>query len=262
MKAITIFNLFIARAIGMGIIAALALKLFSCSQEKTEPVIPVAQETGTVTDMDGNTYKTIKIGTQWWMAENLEVIHYQNGDTIPNVTSDTEWTNLLTGAYCHYDNSEANVTTYGRLYNWYAINDSRGIAPKGWHVPSDKEWKQLEMFFGMSPSAANDIGHRGTDEGGKLKETGYAHWLNPNTDATNTSGFFALPGGYRSGYDGNYGSMGGNAMFWSATKLSINDAWARYLCYNDSEVYRFKNYKPYGFSVRLVRDNCLFDYLR
>ena len=152
-------------------------------------------ETGTVTDIDGNTYQTVKIGDQWWMAENLKVTCYRNGDAIPNITDGTTWASLSTGAYCEYNNDINNVATYGRLYNWYAVTDSRNIAPAGWHVPSDAEWKQLEMYLGMSQSEADATGWRGTDEGGKLKEVGTMHWNSPNTGATNESGFTALPGG-------------------------------------------------------------------
>lgn len=105
---------------------------FSCSDKPTS-----SEQTETISDIDGNTYDIIKIGNQWWMAENLKVTHYQNGDPIPNVISSSDWVNLKTGAYCIYDNNFANVATYGRLYNWYAVVDKRNIAPKGWHVPTD-----------------------------------------------------------------------------------------------------------------------------
>jgi uncharacterized protein (TIGR02145 family) len=127
------------------------------------PTVPV------VTDIDGNVYQTVTIGAQVWMAENLKVTHYRNGDPIPNVTDTAAWEGLSTGAYCEYDNDINNVATYGRLYNWYAVDDSRGLAPEGWHVPSDDEWKQLEMYLGMSQSEADDYGWRGTDEGGEVK---------------------------------------------------------------------------------------------
>jgi uncharacterized protein (TIGR02145 family) len=156
-----------------------------------------SQASGTVTDIDGNVYETIQIGTQWWIKENLRTTHFRNGDPIPLVTDDTAWAGLSTPAYCEYGNDPANVTDYGRLYNWYAVADSRYIAPQGWHVATDEEWKQLEMYLGMSQSEANLTGIRGTVEGGKLKEAGTVHWQSPNTGATNESGFTALPGGYR-----------------------------------------------------------------
>jgi uncharacterized protein (TIGR02145 family) len=199
----------------------------SSYQESSSPY-----STGSVTDIGGNVYQTIKIGDQWWMMENLKVTHYRNGDPIPHVTDGGTWKGLSTGAYCNYGNDPGNVETYGRLYNWYAVDDSRSIAPEGWHVPTDEEWKQLEMYLGMSQGQADDTGWRGTNEGGKLKETGTTHWQSPNTGATNESGFSALPGGYR-GYDGYFYTMGFTANFWSSTELYSYLAWHRYLSFDD-----------------------------
>ncbi len=198
--------------------------------------------TGTVTDIDGNTYQTVKIGDQWWMAENLKVTHYRNGDPIPNVTGDTEWKYLTTGAYCNYDNDANNATTYGRLYNWYAVNDSRNIAPTGWHVPSDAEWQTLLNYLGGSSTA-----------GGKLKETGTSHWNSPNTGATNESGFSALPGGCRV-RNGGYTNMGDYANFWSSTECSSASGWPRALSYGSSGVRRQYPDGQVGFSIRCMRD--------
>jgi uncharacterized protein (TIGR02145 family) len=210
-------------------------------------------EENTVTDIDGNVYQTVTIGPQVWMAENLKVTHYRNGDAIPNVTDNATWAGLSTGAYCEYNNDINYVATYGRLYNWYAAVDSRNIAPAGWHVPTDAEWKQLEMFLGMSQAQADVTGWRGTTEGGKMKEAGTTHWLSPNTGATNESGFSGLPGGYRY-FDGFYYGIGYSASFWSSTEGSSNGAWIRRLGLSNSVVYRFSYGKPYGFSVRCVRD--------
>lgn len=207
----------------------------------------------TVTDIDGNVYQTVTIGSQVWMAENLKVTHYRNGDPIPNVTDNATWSGLTSGAYCNYNNDTDNVATYGRLYNWYAVDDSRNIAPEGWHVPTDEEWKQLEMNLGMSQAQADGTGWRGTDEGGKLKETGTTHWVSPNTGATNESGFSALPGGGRYFY-GSFDYMGLDATFWSSTEGSSLIAWYRNLYYYDSQVSRYYYYKRYGFSVRCVQD--------
>ena len=208
----------------------------------------------TVTDIDGNVYQTVTIGDQVWMAENLKVTHYRNGDPIPNVTDSTEWVGLSTGAYCNYNNDDAYVGTYGRLYNWYAVGDSRNIAPAGWHVPSDEEWKQLEMYLGMSQTEADERGDRGTDEGGKMKESGTSHWNSPNTGATNESGFSALPGGRRvCGSDGCFGSMGNHGYFWSSTEY-YSSAWERSLHYYGAWVSRGSFYKRSGFSVRCVKD--------
>jgi len=199
------------------------------------------QTTGTVTDYDSNVYKTVKIGDQWWMAENLKVTHYRNGDPIPNVTDATEWNALTTGAYCNYDNNSSNAEIYGRLYNWYAVTDSN-IAPEGWHVPSDAEWETLVNYLGG-----------GSVAGGKLKETGTTHWNSPNEGATNESGFAALPGGYRY-VNGYFYYLGDFAHVWSSTEYGSYSAWARKLYYGGAHVNRYDYYKQDGFSVRLVRD--------
>jgi uncharacterized protein (TIGR02145 family) len=163
----------------------------------------------TVTDIDGNVYQTVTIGTQVWMAENLRVTHYRNGNAIPFVPDSATWNYTLTyGAYCEYNNDINNVTTYGRLYNYYAANDSRGIAPAGWHIPSWAEWNTLSDWLNGDAVA-----------GGKEKEAGYAHWMSPNTDATNSSSFTALPGGVRNNLTPGWGyhEMGATANFWTST---------------------------------------------
>ena len=198
-----------------------------------------------MTDQDGNTYQTIQIGTQVWMSENLKVTHYRDGTAIPTGHSNSEWNNLSTGAYCAYDNNESNADTYGYLYNWYAVNDSRNIAPEGWHVPTDDEWTILTDYLGGSSVA-----------GGKMKETGTEHWNSPNTGATNESGFTALPGGYRQ-YNGNYNysyPMGNYGYFWSSTESSSSSARGRELNYNNSAVNRHNYPKRSGFSVRCLMD--------
>ncbi len=217
-------------------------------------LIPVDEnETNTITDIDGNVYKTIKIGNQLWMAENLKVTRYRNGDTLPKVVGNTEWQNLTIGGYCVYDNNEGNANTYGNLYNWHTVNDVRNIAPSGWHVPSDEDWKELELFLGMSRSEADKLGTRGTDEGGKLKETGTVHWIDPNTGATNETDFSALPGGYR-GSNGRYYYMGYVAHFWSSTKIDNRTAWDRRLHYSHSYVDRINSGILDGFSIRCIKD--------
>jgi uncharacterized protein (TIGR02145 family) len=142
-----------------------------------------------------------------------------------------------------YDGDESNVATYGYLYNWYAVDDSRNIAPEGWHVPTDDEWQILVDYLGGSSVA-----------GGKMKETGTEHWNSPNTGATNESGFSALPGGYRDYSNGDYTNMGYYGYFWSSTEYSSYRAWNRILYYDNSDVYRHSSYKQNGFSVRCVRD--------
>ena len=198
---------------------------------------PVSPE---MTDIDGNVYHTIKIGNQVWMAENLKVTKYRDGTAIPNITNNIDWTSLSTGAYGVYDNDETNKNLYGYLYNYYAVDDSRNIAPEGWHVPTDDEWTTLIDFLGGSSIS-----------GGKMKEAGTAYWNNPNSGATNESGFTALPGGYR-GYV--YNNMGNYSFFWSSTESSNADAWTRFLYYNYSGISRNYYDKTGGCSVRCIRD--------
>ena len=197
----------------------------------------------TVTDIDGNVYSTVTIGTQVWMAENLKVTHYRNGDPIAKVTDDTEWSTLTTGAYGNYNHDDGNADIYGSLYNWYAVNDSRSIAPDGWHVPSDAEWQTLVGYLGGYAVA-----------GGKMKETGTTHWNSPNTGATNESGFSAIPGGYRDGHEGYCSDIGSHADFWSVTEYDSNCAWYRALSYDCPDVGNNYDNKRSGFSVRLVRE--------
>jgi uncharacterized protein (TIGR02145 family) len=195
---------------------------------------------GAVTDIDGNVYKTVMIGTQEWMVENLKVTHYRNGDPIPNINDGPTWSGLTTGAYCEYDNEINNVATYGRLYNWFAVADSRNMAPAGWHIPSDAEFQTL-------------VDYLGENAGGKLKTTGTTNWLDPNTGATNESGFSGVPGGLRASY-GSYMEISYYSYFWSSTLSGSVDAWYRSLYYNYTEVGRGKGEIRDGFSVRCVKD--------
>jgi uncharacterized protein (TIGR02145 family) len=199
--------------------------------------------TGTVIDIDGNIYQTVTIGTQVWMAENLKVTHYRNGDAIPNVTDDATWVGLTTGAYCNHNNDAKNVAIYGRLYNWYTVGDSRNIAPTGWHVPTDDEWQTLIDYLGGDAVA-----------GAKMKEERTTHWCSFNIPATNQSGFSGLPGGGRRDY-GTYINIGDFGSFWSSTENNSSSAWYRTLDCSSSAVYR-SNYfnKQAGFSVRCVKD--------
>ena len=218
----------------------IGLVAFWSSEENTTE--STTEEDLTVTDIDGNVYQTIIIGEQEWMMENLKVTHYRDGTAIPTGHSNSDWSNLSTGAYAVYNDDESNADTYGYLYNWYAVDDSRNIAPEGWHVPTDDEWQILVDYLGGSSVA-----------GGKMKETGTEHWNSPNTGATNESGFTALPGGYRIG-NGYYFSMGNYGYFWSSTESSSNFAWYRELGYYHSAVGRHSGSKQIGFSVRCVRD--------
>ena len=210
----------------------------------------------TIIDIDGNVYETIAIGEQVWMKENLKVTHYNDGSEIPTGYSNSEWVNLSTGAYAVYDDNESNADTYGYLYNWYAVDDERGVCPEEWHVPTDDEIKQLEMYLGMSQEEADDTGYRGTNEGSKL--AGRADLWNDgaleNNPEFGTSGFDFLPGGYRSYSNGSYYYMGFYGDFWSSTESNSGSAWGRRLGYYYSEVDRSNYYKRIGFSVRCIRD--------
>ena len=172
----------------------------------------------------------ITIGTQVWAQCNLDVTTYRNGDPIPQVTDPTAWANLTTGAWCWYANDSANGPVYGKLYNWHAVNDTLhgGLAPVGYHVPTDAEFTTLI-------------------------EVGLCHWNSPNTDATNTSGFTGLPGGIRSEI-GNYASIGYRGTWWSSTEGSTSTAWGRDLSTPDGNSDRYSNGKTAGLSVRVIKD--------
>ena len=213
---------------------------------------------------DGYTYDLVAIGDQCWFAENLRSEHYANGDAIPGDLSDGEWENAVDtnlGAQAVYgegtsvvysgsDDEVMNLANYGRLYNWYAVDDSRGLCPSGWHVPTDGEYMTLEMSLGMSESEANGTGGRGTDQGTQMKSSASD---SPAWNGTNTSGFSGLAGGYRfSGGDFHYG--GNYGYFWSASAYGIY-AWYRKLNGGNTEVNRDTNSsRRDGFSVRCVRD--------
>lgn len=231
------------------LIAFVAIVISSCSKDvddstngKTTAVFNSNVSYGSMTDQDGNVYKTVTIGTQTWMAENLRTTTYNDGTAIPNVTDNDSWVSS-TRAYCNYNNTTRTdtIATYGRLYNWYAVNTGR-LAPKGWHVPTDAEWTTLTTYLGGESVS-----------GGKLKETGTTHWTTPNTGATNETGFTALPNGYRNGL-GTYSNIGRSGYWWSSTENSSTGAWSSSMYYNDTDVYRSLFNKRYGFSVRCIRD--------
>jgi len=230
----------------------ITLTFISCA--KDSPIEAKKDGANTITDIDGNKYKIIKLGEQWWMAENLRVTHYRNGEPIPNITDNTEWKSLTSGAFCYYNNNTDNSKLYGALYNWFAINDSRNIAPKGWHVTTDEDWKLLEITCGMEQSLADKRGWRGTNEGGMLKEAGTEHWTEPNSGATNESGFNVLPGGSRYSANGGFFDMGAYAFFWSSNYDSNDFAWCRNFSYRRSDIFYGTFMTNYGLSVRCVKD--------
>jgi uncharacterized protein (TIGR02145 family) len=198
--------------------------------------------TSAVTDIDGNVYHTVTIGTQVWMVENLKVTKYRDGTPIRQVNDHDTWLGINDyGAYCDYNNDEDKSLTYGHLYNWYAATDSRNIAPEGWHVPSFNEFVILLNSLGGSKVA-----------GGKLKEAGLAHWLSPNIGATNESGFNAIPGGVHNaaGFD----LLGGISSWWTTTESDNGSAYTRYVLYYDDSFNTHIVNKLFGNSIRCVKD--------
>ncbi len=224
----------------------------SCKKDNTDKA---ALETGTVIDVDSNVYKTVKIGGKWWMAENLKVKKFANGDNVefvPSSGADTLWSHKKTSAYCILNEQ------FGLLYNYYSVADARKLAPTGWHIPSDDEWKELEMYLGMSKNEADKNNWRGNDQGNKLKVVGgdASIWAK-STDAynvfgNNESGFSAMGGACRM-FDGQWGDLTHTAFWWSSTVNDTN-AWYRALDYDKANVFRYYGAKGYGFSVRCVKD--------
>jgi uncharacterized protein (TIGR02145 family) len=218
-----------------------ATKAYVDNALKELGLIPV-NYSGLLSDIDGNTYKTVTIGTQTWMAENLRVVRYKDGTAIPLVTDTIEWANLTTPGYCWYNNDEDNYkVAFGALYNWYAAS-AGNLCPEGWHVPTNDEWITLATFLG---GTGND--------GGKLKESGTAHWSSPNTGATNETGFSALPAGFRY-LNGVFDTFGQVGYWWSATEY--NASWAYYCrLHHDNTSFGSPYYvKVDGFSVRCLKD--------
>lgn len=208
---------------------------------------------GKVEDADGNIYYTLQIGENEWTGSNLRTGKYSNGDVIPVVTDEKKWSSLTSGAWTVYNNDYELQTVYGNLYNWYAVTDERGLCPAGWRVPTDGDWKVLEMTLGMSSASSNRVGIRDRYAGGKLKETGTGHWLSPNILATNEYGFTALPGGYRHPR-GQFYTLRRNLNWWTSTGHDEYNAWYRNIYYNNAAIYRNIYGKTSGFSVRCVRD--------
>ena len=199
-----------------------------------------------ITDVEGNSYKTVYIGTQQWMGENLKTSKYSDGTTIPNITDNTQWINNTTGAWAYYNNDVANNAKYGKLYNWYAVskttNGNKNVCPTGWHLPTDAEWTILTDYLGGTSVA-----------GGKMKEVGTTNWTSPNTSATNESLFTGIPGGYRL-RKGNYEYIGANCYWWGSTESNTTDAWWRELHFSYGTAFRFSGNKKLGFYARCLRD--------
>ncbi|MBS1533961.1 MAG: fibrobacter succinogenes major paralogous domain-containing protein [Bacteroidetes bacterium] len=215
----------------------LLLVLVSCSQEETKTKNQLASRLGAPIATN-----TVQIGSQIWMTKNLNVSHYRNGDPIPQVTDPSQWANLTTGAWCYYQNNTANGRVYGKLYNWYAVNDPRGLAPSGYHIPTDTEYSELINSLGGTNVA-----------GAALKESGTVHWNSPNSGASNSSGFTGLPGGTCQ-VNGSYYGLGILGCWWTATENNSCCAWYYTFAYNGNTVSKVNYGKNGGLSIRCIKD--------
>jgi uncharacterized protein (TIGR02145 family) len=221
----------------------------SCNYSKNNKVVNNEIDTNIVKDIDGNIYHKVNIGGQTWLKENLKVTHFSNGDPIPQIKDDIEWANDTIGAYCDYNNDTSISAVYGKLYNWYAVDDKRGVCPNGWHVATYDEFSELCYLY-QSPF----------DCGKYLKEAGTAHWKD-SSDATNISGFTALPGGHRD--KKGFWWLGAYAFFWNREEykgeyyLSEQDGGCAYECSFQPGTYFNHDwgYKYRGMSVRCVKDS-------
>lgn len=196
---------------------------------------------GPISDIDGNIYQTVTIGTQTWMSENLKTTKYSDGTAVPNIVDLTTWAGIKSPSYCWYDNDISNKTIYGALYNWYTVNTGK-LCPSGWHVPSDAEWETLSNLVGGQV-------------GGKLKETATAHWRSPNIGADNSTGFLALPGGYRQ-TNGYFNEILHIGFFWTASAPTADPAkaWVRFIYSEYATLFNAYDWKNSGFSVRCIKD--------
>ena len=238
---------------------AVFLILVVTACDKTDHPIEDEPDAETVKDIDGNKYNTIKIGSQVWTVENLKTTRYNDGTEITNVTSGSQWGNLTTGAYCNYDNLESNAVTYGRLYNWHAVNTGK-LAPAGWHVPTNEEWVTLESyllnngynydgsssFYYFGKALAADTGWQFSNKVGSVGNTDYPEYRNK-------SGFSALPGGKRSP-DGTFSEIGYSGYWWTNTTNGSNFALYRNIWFGEIGFGRASNFKKMGQSVRCIKD--------
>jgi uncharacterized protein (TIGR02145 family) len=229
---------------------AISLKVEDKTQSSginfTSTGTPVGSFQNNIADVDGNSYKTVKIGDQVWMAENLKVSKFSDGTDIPNVSDGTQWSNLTTSAWAYCNNDAVNNAKYGKLYNWYTLsptmNGNKNVCPSGWHVPTDAEWTVLTEYLGGEIIA-----------GGKMKEVGITSWNSPNTYATNISFFTGIPAGERY-FGGGYGDIGRFGYWWSSTEDGEGGVWNRKLYLNNGYIGSNHGSKGDGFSVRCLKD--------
>lgn len=206
-----------------------------------------------VADAEGNQYKTVQIGNQLWMAENLRTERYCNGDIIANVQDSVQWGNLTSGAWVYMNNNPSNQIPYGKLYNSYAVFDGRNICPCGWHVPTDAEWNTMIRFLDVNYNPTI-LGEQSSVAGGKIKTTGTQYWQAPNEGATNESGFSGLPGGSRGDLITFYG-LNQTAYWWTSSyDVSLNLPLYRYVVHNSPAFNRYFGLKPFGMSVRCIKN--------
>ncbi|ROL60926.1 hypothetical protein D9V86_08420 [Bacteroidetes/Chlorobi group bacterium ChocPot_Mid] len=189
----------------------------------------------------------VKIGTQIWMLKNLDIEHFRNGDIIPQVSDSVEWSSIKSPAWCYYNNDPLLGKIYGKLYNQYAVEDTRGLAPKGWKIPNEKDWETLEEYLGDSSKAGGALKSTGT------VEQGNGLWFAPNVGATNISGFTALPGGYRFP-DGMFFGTGYYGYWWAFTGKDTNNTWHRFLHYQGSYIHLLDYGPNAGLSVRCIKE--------
>ena len=227
---------FILSMIIMGIILLISAR---CKKDSDNATI--------IKDVDGNNYHTKSIGTQVWMIENLKTKRYNSGEQIPNITDESDWSAITKGAYCDYNNDTNNALIYGRLYNWYAVNDPRGLAPKGWHIATDNDWAILVEYLGGDSVA-----------GGKMKESGTKHWVSSNNEVTNESGFTALPGGLRFFTVGDeFQAIGHTGAWWTHSEDSSKFVYW-FMFSTNKRINRVEGIGPsdknIGLSIRCVKD--------
>lgn len=238
------------------LIAGLLIASVAC--DKSDGPIVDCQSAGTVQDADGNIYNTVKIGNQVWMVENLKTTKYNDGTVIPNITDNSEWGSLTTGAYCNFNSLESNADIYGRLYNWYAVNTGK-LAPAGWHVPTDNDWTILQDYL-----IDNGYNYDGTNEENKIAKSLCAktNWASSDNEGApglvpndnNRTCFTALPGGNRVYNTGVFDSFEIYGFWWSSTEYNEDFAYRPGLAFDRSHLGRHNSRKGSGFSVRLVRD--------
>lgn len=217
-------------------------------------------------DIDGNNYQFIEVNGKRWMAENLKVTKYNNGSNVSTNLSNYDWNNNIDGAYSIYpynsvdgiNSSEEMLMIYGALYNWQAATNHKGLCPTGWRLPTDVEWQELEKYLGMDNTSVATTGWRGTNQGGKHKSIqtypdNHPRWLSPNTSASNSFGFNAIPSGFKH-YEGDYQSFGENGLWWTLTTNENVSAYYRTIQYDRATIGRFYAWNNYGFSIRCVEN--------